>query len=217
MEWVAKGLEGLLYRLWQYRIARIGGRIIVIALLARFTIFAVEAYLELGTINYLLLVVSEFLTLGLVVFARDTTKVGFGGVAFFSAFAGSFYYILFNFESGIGLVSLHYAELLQVAALLFQIYAKLSLGRSFGLLPANRGVVTKGAYRLVRHPIYLGYFLGHLGFILGNFSFHNLFILVFLYFFQVLRILEEEKVLREDEAYLSYCAKTCWRFIPGIF
>ena len=34
---------------------------------------------------------------------------------------------------------------------------KLSLGRSFGLMPANRGVVSTGMYRLVRHPIYLGY------------------------------------------------------------
>ena len=31
----------------------------------------------------------------------------------------------------------------------------LSLGRNFGILPINRGVKTKAAYRFIRHPIYL--------------------------------------------------------------
>ena len=52
-------------------------------------------------------------------------------------------------------------ELLTVAlsacGLLVVIGGKLSLGRSFGLMPANRGVVSSGLYRIVRHPIYLGY------------------------------------------------------------
>ena len=36
--------------------------------------------------------------------------------------------------------------------LLVVIAGKMSLGRSFGLMPANRGVVSTGLYRLVRHP-----------------------------------------------------------------
>ena len=40
--------------------------------------------------------------------------------------------------------------------LLIVIAGKVSLGRSFGLIPANRGIVSTGLYRLVRHPIYLG-------------------------------------------------------------
>ena len=31
-------------------------------------------------------------------------------------------------------------------------------------MPANRGVVSTGLYRLVRHPIYLGYLITHAGF-----------------------------------------------------
>ena len=37
------------------------------------------------------------------------------------------------------------------------IAGKVVLGRSFGLVPANRGIVARGPYLLVRHPIYAGY------------------------------------------------------------
>jgi protein-S-isoprenylcysteine O-methyltransferase Ste14 len=47
------------------------------------------------------------------------------------------------------------------------------LGRSFGLLPAQRGLVVVGPYRFVRHPIYFGYLIGHIGFLLVNFSWRN--------------------------------------------
>ena len=36
--------------------------------------------------------------------------------------------------------------------------------RSFGLMPANRGIVCTGLYRAVRHPIYAGYLVTHIGF-----------------------------------------------------
>ena len=41
--------------------------------------------------------------------------------------------------------------------------AKMSLRRSFGLVPANRGVKVSGAYRFVRHPMYMGGFVFFVG------------------------------------------------------
>ena len=46
---------------------------------------------------------------------------------------------------------------------MFVIAGKITLGRSFGIVPANRGVVTAGR-TLVRHPIYTGYLVSHLAF-----------------------------------------------------
>ena len=66
--------------------------------------------------------------------------------------------------------------------------AKVVLGRSFGLLPAQRGLVTAGPYRIVRHPIYFGYLIGHIGFLLVNFSWRNAAVLALLYVAQVVRI-----------------------------
>ena len=48
------------------------------------------------------------------------------------------------------------------------VLGKLSLGRSFGLAPANRGVVCRGLYQRLRHPIYLGYLITHVGFVIAN-------------------------------------------------
>ena len=58
--------------------------------------------------------------------------------------------------------------LLSACGLCVVIAGKLSLGRSFGLMPANRGIVSTGLYRVVRHPIYLGYLITHVGFLLAN-------------------------------------------------
>ena len=48
------------------------------------------------------------------------------------------------------------------------IAGKLTLGRSFGLMPANRGVVSSGIYRFVRHPIYAGYLITHVAFLAAH-------------------------------------------------
>jgi len=215
---IGLGFEQALQYIWSFRIARLGARLVVLALFMRFAVYAVQAFYEFQTFNYLILLVGEVITMSLVVLARDTKKVRLTLVALLAAVAGSFYYLCFSFNLGAqSIVPLVVSEAVQVFGVIFQIYAKLCLGRSFGLIPANRGVVTVGAYRLVRHPIYLGYLLGHVGFILGAFSIHNFAALVVLYFFQGIRILEEEKILREEPTYVGYAAKVRWRAIPGLF
>ena len=54
------------------------------------------------------------------------------------------------------------------AGLAIVIAGKITLGRSFALLPANRGVVSTGVYRVVRHPIYMGYLITHVAFLVGE-------------------------------------------------
>lgn len=213
-----KRFEDFANYLWSYRTTRIGARVVVFFMIAGFAVSAVQAYQLHKTANYLILLVGELITLGLVLSARGARAVGLSLVSILAAFTGSFYYLFFSFSAhSVSLVPLRLAELIQIAGVIFQIFAKLSLGRSFGLVPANRNVVTGGAYRLVRHPIYLGYFVAHVGFLLGAFSFHNLVVLLFLYGVQLVRILEEEKVLRLDPVYQSYMIRTRWRFLPGVF
>src|SRR5260370_1278619 len=52
-------------------------------------------------------------------------------------------------------------ELVGVA---FSQVSRVYLGRRFGLLPANRGVVSTGPFRLIRHPVYLGWLVLLLGY-----------------------------------------------------
>ena len=94
--------------------------------------------------------------------------------------------------------------------------AKLFLGRSFGVVPANRGVKATGVYRFVRHPMYAGYMINQLGFLLVFFSLHNALIYAIAWTTLWLRTVEEEKFLRRDPEYQRYAMKVRYRLIPGL-
>ena len=103
------------------------------------------------------------------------------------------------------------------AGLMIVVMGKLSLGRSFGLTPANRGVVCTGLYRFLRHPIYLGYLITHIGFFLANAGMWNLVVLVAADAALMARAVCEEKTLAQDPAYRAYMARARWRVLPGVF
>lgn len=94
--------------------------------------------------------------------------------------------------------------------------AKLFLGRSFGIVAANRGVKDQGVYRVVRHPMYLGYMLNHVGFLLMFLSVWNIAIYALTWTMFYLRAIEEEKFLRRDPRYCDYADKVRYRLLPGI-
>jgi len=106
---------------------------------------------------------------------------------------------------------------LMFAGNLGQLYAKLALRRSFGIAPANRGIKVSGPYRLVRHPMYAGYLLVHLGVLALMFSPMNLAIYVIGWWAQILRLLAEEQLLSQDPTYRDYCTRVRWRLLPGVF
>jgi protein-S-isoprenylcysteine O-methyltransferase Ste14 len=98
-----------------------------------------------------------------------------------------------------------------------QLHAKLCLARSFGCVPAHRGLVARGPYKLVRHPMYTGYLLGHAGFLLLNPTGWNLGVYTLANALQVPRLLAEERLLSEHEDYRRYQATVRYRLIPGVF
>ena len=101
--------------------------------------------------------------------------------------------------------------------LAISVWSKLVLNRSFGIFAANRGVKNGGPYRLVRHPMYLGYIISQLGFLCANLSTRNLVVYAVAWAFQLARILEEEKLLRQDEAYRTFSERVRYRLVPGVF
>ena len=93
--------------------------------------------------------------------------------------------------------------------------AVLSLGRSFGIEAANRGIQTHGLYRFVRHPIYAAYLPLMGGYLVAYPSWWNALLFVAWMACQVARIRREEAVLGEDARYQAYAERVRWRLIPG--
>jgi protein-S-isoprenylcysteine O-methyltransferase Ste14 len=118
---------------------------------------------------------------------------------------------------GTALVPDAVASVLMIGGLLISIAAKVWLNRSFGLVAANRGVKRGGPYRFVRHPMYLGYIVTEFGFLLTSFSLWLAAVYVVAWTAQVLRILEEERILHLDPAYRKYSESVSFRIVPGVF
>jgi len=106
---------------------------------------------------------------------------------------------------------------IEVVGGFFVLGAFLSLNRSFGIAPENRGIKSMGFYRIIRHPMYFGYALAEMGFVINNFSYYNLTVFALAISFTLLRLQAEERVLRKDPAYLEYAKKVRWKLIPLIF
>jgi protein-S-isoprenylcysteine O-methyltransferase Ste14 len=108
------------------------------------------------------------------------------------------------------------AALLLGIGLVVVMGGKISLGYSFGMLPANRGVMQSGLYRIVRHPIYLGYLLTHIPFLAAHPSAWNMAVLLGGDAALIARALYEEQTLGHDPQYVRYCQHVRWRLVPGI-
>jgi protein-S-isoprenylcysteine O-methyltransferase Ste14 len=105
---------------------------------------------------------------------------------------------------------------LSFASFVISAWARLCLGRSIGLVPAQRGLVTHGAYRYMRHPIYTGIYLAYTALALQNFSFVNAMIFAAGAALFVIKSFVEEDFLRQDAEYAAYMAAVRWRWLPGI-
>jgi protein-S-isoprenylcysteine O-methyltransferase Ste14 len=107
--------------------------------------------------------------------------------------------------------------IVSTVGVLIVIAGKLALGRSFGFMPANRGVVARGPYNVVRHPIYAGYLLTHAAALCAYPNVWNVVLVITADVALVLRALAEERVLSADHEYESYCSRVAWHLVPGVF
>jgi protein-S-isoprenylcysteine O-methyltransferase Ste14 len=109
-----------------------------------------------------------------------------------------------------GLVLVTIAAFLSLASLL-------SLGRSFGVRPALRRLVTRGPYHFVRHPMYLAYMLSDVGYNLQEWNVSTLLLVVAGWTSLVYRIHAEEGVLSHDAGWPAYTSSVPYRVIPGLW
>jgi protein-S-isoprenylcysteine O-methyltransferase Ste14/uncharacterized membrane protein (UPF0127 family) len=108
-------------------------------------------------------------------------------------------------------------EPLQFVGVAAAVLALASLGRSVGVVAANRGIKTSGLYRLVRHPAYAGYLLGYVGYVLCYPTPRNAVLIVITLLALNARAIVEERFLQRDPSYGDYLRGTRWRFVPYVY
>lgn len=163
-----------------------------------------------------LVIVSEALVVVFIVFRRFTQDMSTKPMDWLAALIGTALPMMVR-PGGHSMIPPTVAIALMLGGILFSIWGKLILRRSFGLAAANRGVVRGGAYAFVRHPIYAGYVLVYIGFLLSNPTVWNALVYLGVIALLVVRILAEERVLRRDPAYADFMREVRFRLAPGLF
>jgi protein-S-isoprenylcysteine O-methyltransferase Ste14 len=147
---------------------------------------------------------------------RVTPKPLYWATAFLATYWTFFSLVLGLFEPGARLVPVSVSHGLAVASLLVAIVARASLGRNIGFVPAQRELVTSGAYAVVRHPIYTAMFLSMAGVALRSYSPWNVLLLAIGAGLFVVKSFMEERFLSEDPAYARYMERVRSRWIPFV-
>jgi protein-S-isoprenylcysteine O-methyltransferase Ste14 len=93
----------------------------------------------------------------------------------------------------------------------------LAMGRRFGVRPALRDLVTSGPYRFVRHPMYLSYILGDIGYNLQEWNFGTILLVLCGWASLVYRIYLEEQVLSQHAGWPTYVALVRYRLFPALW
>lgn len=197
---------------------RLGPAVTNLLLAATFGSFAyvhLRSLLLHPRLSILLIIVVETLVALMLLTRRDPDKTWHSWNTWITTSAGTFLPLLLRpTDASADLLA---GQLIQAAGFLLQIAALLSLNRSFGLLPAHRGVKSTGLYGWVRHPLYSSYLITHTGYLINNLSGYNAVVIVIATLFQVLRIRYEEQLLMQYPDYARYAQQTRWRLIPVLW
>jgi protein-S-isoprenylcysteine O-methyltransferase Ste14 len=165
----------------------------------------------LALAGYALLRVAVYaLFAGFVVIRRPSRRPSREPVAFVScALAMASVALLHAPETASHAGTVLAADFVMLSATAWMVVCILALGRCFGILPEARGLVTRGPYRLVRHPLYLGELAAAFGLLLAQPELWNLAAMTVFVGAQAVRMpLEERALRREFDEYAAYAART---------
>jgi protein-S-isoprenylcysteine O-methyltransferase Ste14 len=192
-------------------------RAVIVVLFSMMAIRFGQDFLSTGRMTGLLLLVSETLVVVLTVMRRSAVTVDRSTRARLLTTLSVLGPPLLQPANVAALLPQSWTVAASAVGLAIVIAGKITLGRSFGLMPANRGVVSSGVYRIVRHPIYLGYLITHVAFLVATPSAWNIAALLAADAALLARAVCEEQTLARDERYRTYQQTVRWRVCPGIF
>ncbi len=133
------------------------------------------------------------------------------------AFGGTFAGVLFRPDGAHPHWGVESGLVVQLVGLAICVLSFLALGRSFGFVAADRGLVHRGPYAIVRHPIYTSYLLLQAGYVLQSLSVRNALVMLVASACNVGRIRAEDRVLSTNVLFGGYCGRVRWRLVPGLW
>ena len=199
---------------------RLGAIVSNVAIAGFFALFA-EAHLRLAwetgawaTIGPI--VAQEFLLVILFLTRRLSVATTTRPWDWTVGLAGTLFPFFFEAES-----SAHSWEIvgsvLQLTGFTITTLATLNLGRSIGIVAANRGVKTALLYRVVRHAMYAGYLITYAGYVAAYPTLRNTALALLTIFAIDQRARAEERLLCAAPAYAELLRRTPWRFVPFLY
>lgn len=174
-------------------------------------------FMRTGHVTGLLLLVSESLVVVLTITRRRAVTVDRSAAAAIMTTISLAGPALLRATDAQPLTPDLVTAVISAVGLTLVVVGKMALGRSFGIVPANRGVVVRGPYTLVRHPIYTGYLITHAAFLMAHPAAANVSVIVLADIALIVRALMEERVLKADVQYQQYCLRVGWHLVPGVF
>jgi protein-S-isoprenylcysteine O-methyltransferase Ste14 len=171
-----------------------------------------EWFVHGGGLEWLFLVLRHAVMTTLLVVRRRSDAIATDLFSVAAALLGTWLPLLLS-----GKAPIHWGlDVVEVAALVGSVAGLASLGRSFGLIAANRGLKTNGLYRVVRHPVYASYVVFDAAFVLNSPSWSNALVGIGCVAALWLRARCEERVLMRDPAYRAYAERVRYRFVPHV-
>jgi protein-S-isoprenylcysteine O-methyltransferase Ste14 len=191
-------------------------RLIAAIACAPFAYYGYYRYGQVGTALPLIVLWIQYALLIIPMVARRPPKRVTPNPAYWLlAFVASYWTLMPTLGSpGRSLVSNAISGALAICSLVIAVWARLSLGRNIGFVPAQRDLVMRGAYHYVRHPIYTGVFLAYLAFAFARYSPRNVLIAGLGILWFVVKSFVEEDFLRIDPQYAAYMRRVRARWIP---
>jgi protein-S-isoprenylcysteine O-methyltransferase Ste14 len=127
-----------------------------------------------------------------------------------SAWVSAFLPFVFQLQG----VDRWWALAISAGGISLQLWALWTLGKAFSIAPADRGLVTGGPYRYLRHPMYAAALISTAGATINQLSAWNYIVWFLLVLSLVGRIIYEEKLLG---GYQEYKQEVRWRIVPLVW